>query len=401
MTVVEKDGLSPYHPVYNQPRPYLPAQGSLLSRPGLPPGNDAGLEALSKVIGHAADEAAHDHVPSPLENPDGQGRQRPMRRIWNLPVVELKAYQDIDEARSVGLVTSAPAWSAVSGRLGHLHVASHMEVTEAIVQHWEGIAKGNLERDRCEVLYAVGGGLAADAAKYFACQLDLPLVCLPTALSVDAFLTAASGIRRDGCVTYIETKPPETLILDLDVIAAAPSSIRSAGITDVLSIATGCWDWRFAHERGQNPPDMEFIPFVYDNAQSILQGALDCSEAAGRGEPQGLKQLYDCLALEVQLCNQIGHARPEEGSEHYFAYCVENLVGPGLPHGDLVGPGILITARLQGQDAAPLKKALTDCHVPLGGIAEEMTQRALRQLPNFCRKHGLPYGIAHTLDERS
>ena len=56
----------------------------------------------------------------------------------------------------------------------------------------------------------MGGGLAADAAKYIARQLGLPMACLPTALSVDAFLTAASGIRRDGCVTYIETKPPET-----------------------------------------------------------------------------------------------------------------------------------------------------------------------------------------------
>ncbi|MFQ5435295.1 MAG: hypothetical protein ACE5FD_10510 [Anaerolineae bacterium] len=41
--------------------------------------------------------------------------------------------------------------------------------------------------------------------------------------------------------------------------------------------------------------------------------------------------------MEVQLCNQIGHARPEEGSEHYFAYAVENVMGKGLPHGDLVG----------------------------------------------------------------
>jgi glycerol-1-phosphate dehydrogenase [NAD(P)+] len=324
-----------------------------------------------------------------------------MKRIWSLPTVELKAYRDIDEARAVGLVTSAPAWNAVSGQLGHLHVASHMEVTEATTQHWEAVARGSLAKDRCEVIYAVGGGLAADAAKYIARQFGLPMVCLPTALSVDAFLTAASGIRRDGCVTYIETKPPETLILDLDVIAAAPPSIRSAGITDLLSIATGCWDWRFAHERGRNPPGMEFIPFVHDIAQSILQGALDCAEAAGRGDPQGLKQLYDCLALEVQLCNQIGHARPEEGSEHYFAYCVENLVGPGLPHGDLVGPGILIIARLQGRASAPLEKALADGNVPLTGLSAETIQRTLDLLPEYCRRHGLAFGIAHTMDGSS
>ena len=58
----------------------------------------------------------------------------------------------------------------------------------------------------------------------------------------------------------METKVPETLILDLDTIAKTPASIRAAGITDVMSIATGAWDWKFAHERGMNPAGMEFIP---------------------------------------------------------------------------------------------------------------------------------------------
>lgn len=42
-----------------------------------------------------------------------------------------------------------------------------------------------------EVVYAVGGGLTADAAKYYPCKLYPPLVVLPTAVSVDAFIIAA------------------------------------------------------------------------------------------------------------------------------------------------------------------------------------------------------------------
>ncbi|MCK7467103.1 MAG: iron-containing alcohol dehydrogenase [Desulfosudis oleivorans] len=87
-------------------------------------------------------------------------------------------------------------------------------------------------------------------------------------------------------VYYIETKPPENLILDIDVMANAPSTIRAAGITDVMSIATGSWDWKFAHERGQNPAGMKFIPWVYDNAQSILNGVLDCA-GSSRARRQG------------------------------------------------------------------------------------------------------------------
>ena len=328
---------------------------------------------------------------------DMDGTKTLMKNIWNLPKVDLIPFSEIDEKRPVLLVTSTPAWNAVKSSLCGLNITETIEVTEATPEYWDGL-QSSIENHKSEIVYAVGGGLVADAAKYISVKLNLPLAVLPTALSVDAFITAASGIRRDGCVYYIETKVPENLILDLDTITKAPTSIRAAGITDVISIATGAWDWKFAHERGRNPAGMEFIPWVYDNAQSILSGVLDCAEAAGSGDRDGLKTLFDCLCMEVQLCNQIGHSRPEEGSEHYFAYCVENHMGHGLPHGDLVGPGILIMSKLQEQAAGPLEAALRACHIPLDGIPQSVIERTLAELPSYCLEHNLAYGIAHELE---
>jgi glycerol-1-phosphate dehydrogenase [NAD(P)+] len=316
----------------------------------------------------------------------------------NLPVASFSPFSEIDEKRPVLLVTSAPAWNAVQGRLQGLRITARLEPLEATKTAWDSLL-ASVKGTPAQVLYSVGGGLTADAAKYIATHLNLPLVVLPTALSVDAFLTASSGIRQDGCVQYIPTKVPDKLILDFDVITAAPDWIRAAGITDVLSIATGCWDWKFAHEKGKNPAGMEFIPWVYDNAQTILRGAIDCAEAAGRGNRLGLKSLYDCLVMEVQLCNQIGHARPEEGSEHYFAYCAEQFTGPGWPHGDLVGPGILLMAERQGQDIHPYEVALKACNIPLDRIPPDAVRRTITQLPDYCRKHALPFGIAHVQEE--
>jgi glycerol-1-phosphate dehydrogenase [NAD(P)+] len=318
-----------------------------------------------------------------------------MRKIWNLPVIEFTPFNEIEEKRPVLLVTSAPAWDAVKGIL-HLNVTERVEPITANLKDWDGL-QSKMNRNNSEVVYAVGGGLAADAAKYMAVKLCLPLVVLPTALSVDAFVTSASGVRKNGCVYYIETKSPERLVLDFDVIAAAPAAIRTAGICDVLSIATGCWDWKYAQVNGKNSPGMEFIPWVHENAMSILRGALDCAEAAGEADRHGLKQLLDVLCMEVQLCNQIGHSRPEEGTEHYFAYAVENHIGHGLPHGELVGPGILIAAGLQDQDPADLESAMRLCNVPLDRIPGSMVDQTLRKLPSYCQKHGLAYGIAHDL----
>ena len=312
--------------------------------------------------------------------------------IWNLPPTQFMPFAEIEESREVALVKSGPAWQAVRDKL-HIPIRSAVEVTEASQGHWDSLA-AQLHGD---VIYAVGGGLVVDAAKYIAVKKDLPLTCLPTALSVDAYLTWASGIRQGGCVYYLETKPPDSLLVDLEVLAAAPAFIRAAGLCDVLSIATGLWDWRFAEERGKNPPGMEHIPWVDKAAQAILDGALDCAEAAGQGDSDGLKQLLDCLAMEVQLCNQIGHSRPEEGSEHYFAYAVENEMGKGLPHGDLVGPAILLIAGKQGQESSSLEKALEASYIPLSNIPADVVESTFRRLPAYVREHNLPYGIAHEL----
>jgi glycerol-1-phosphate dehydrogenase [NAD(P)+] len=314
-------------------------------------------------------------------------------KIWPLPHIEIAPLKEQIENHRVALVTSFPAWNAVKDLL-HLPLAVQVEVTEATCEHWDNL-EAAIDPHRAEVLYSVGGGLASDAGKYLSARLGLPLVCVPTALTVDAFLTWASGVRRDGCVVYIETKTPDRLLVDFDVLKAAPVPLRAAGITDVLSIATGLWDWKFAEGRHQNPPQMAYLPWAAAVAEMILESALDCAEAAGRGDPAGLKQLLDCLCMEVQLCNQIGHARPEEGSEHYFAYAVENLVGKGLPHGDLVGPGILLMAERQGQDPVRLESALRTCHIPLDRIPPPRIAETLRILPAYVRTHHLPYGIAH------
>ncbi len=324
---------------------------------------------------------------------EGSGVTEGSDRIWPVPQMTFAPLAELQEERPVALVTSEPAWKAVADGLC-LPVAWRVEPLEATLDHWEALS-ADLQG---EVVYAVGGGLAADMGKYVAAQRHLPLICVPTALSVDAFLTWASGVRRGGCVRYVETKPPDRLVIDWTVLGAAPAPIRAAGVCDVLSIATGSWDWRFAETKGRNPPGMAYVPWVDRAAAAILQGAVDCAEAAGRGDRDGLKQLLDCLVMEVQLCNQIGHSRPEEGSEHYFAYAVEAEMGKGLPHGDLVGPGILLMAERQGQDVVPLRRALEACHIPLGSIPIRVVERTLCALPGYVRHHGLPYGIAHELE---
>jgi len=99
-----------------------------------------------------------------------------MKVIWNLPKVHLISLDALEEKRPVALVYSGPAWQAVATKL-HLPVIWKAEVFEATVANWDSLAEGL----QGEVVYAVGGGLTADAAKYMANKFALPLVVIPTA----------------------------------------------------------------------------------------------------------------------------------------------------------------------------------------------------------------------------
>ena len=312
--------------------------------------------------------------------------------IWNLPRIDVLPVSEIGEQRDVALVYSQAALEAVGHRLD-LPVASRGEATQATEASFRAIAEGVFG----DVVYAVGGGVAVDAAKFVGKLKDLPVVSIPTALTVDAFFTWASGVRAAGCVKYIETGPPDRVIIDFEILGAAPEPLRAAGVCDLLSIATGSWDWRFANEKGKLDRDTAYIEWADRTAGSILEAAIDCAEAAGRGDREGLKQLVDCLALEVQLCNQIGHSRPEEGSEHYFAYLAEQIASRPHPHGDLVGPGILVAAFLQGQAIEPLKRALLAARVPLTHLTDTEIRDTLKALPDYVVRHDLAFGIAHTI----
>lgn len=240
----------------------------------------------------------------------------------------------------------------------------------ATISAWEELGQNIGATD---VVVSVGGGTCVDAAKWIAAKRRVPLVCIPSALTVDAFFTGWSGFREAGCVQYTRTTPPALIVCDLAVLAAAPQRIRAAGICDVLSIATGLNDWRYAVEHGKCSDENRYDPMAAKMAEAILEATYGCAGSAGRGEEKGIRRLLDVLSLEVTMCNQIGHSRPEEGSEHFLCYCIENLDDSGkrYTHAELVGPSQLVISTLQGdaENTAKTRQAYKDAGLSLTEVS--------------------------------
>jgi len=316
---------------------------------------------------------------------------------WNLPRIEMMSLTRLREERPVALITGRRSWNAVSDMLD-LPLVIQAEPFTADYTYLETLAGGLPPQAR--VVYGVGGGLAADVAKYVAWKNNLPCVLIPTALSVDGFFTALVAVRQDGVVQYQSTGPVEKVVIDMDVISGAPAYIRGTGIVEILSMTTGLLDWRYAAERKRNTPEERFQPWAAGIAAAVAQQAYKIAGGVGAGRPESLRNLLDLICIEVQLTNQLGHNRPQEGSEQYFAYAIEPYVArtASVPYADLVGPGILIAAALHNQNTAPIKETLISAGVRLDQLTEADTIRTLQNLPAYARQHNLPYSIVHDAD---
>jgi glycerol-1-phosphate dehydrogenase [NAD(P)+] len=320
-----------------------------------------------------------------------------MTTIWTLPLIEIEAISAVQETRPTALLTGKTTWDRIGDRVD-LPLVVQSEPHTARRDFMDMLADGL--PPQVEVIYAIGGGLVADVGKYVGWKRNLPVTLVPTALSVDGFFTSLVAVREGGTVGYEITGPAERVIIDWEIVSTAPAHLRGTGIAEILSIVTGLLDWRYAAERNMNPPEERFLPWAAGLAAGIAQQAFKIARGVGEGKVDSLRNLLDLICMEVQLTNQLGHNRPQEGAEQYFAYAIEPKVARsrGVPYADLIGPGILISAALHGQNIEPIRETLVAAGIRLDQLKSDDIVETLRMLPGYVRRHDLPYSIVHDLD---
>jgi glycerol-1-phosphate dehydrogenase [NAD(P)+] len=251
-------------------------------------------------------------------------------------------------------------------------------------------------------VFGFGGGMALDHAKYTAWHLGLPLVLVPSILSVDAGYTRAIGVREGSKVRYLGDARPLHLLVDFDLLQAAPPLLNKAGLGDVASIFTALWDWREAGRRLGEAYD----PHVAAEARQVLDRLFAAGSDLREVTERGLYELSEGYVAEVRLCEQVGNSRPEEGSEHYLAYCLESLTHRPYVHGQLIAACIALAGHAQGQDLGPflafVEEVGLDCRLKtLRSSAEEMRAALLEVKDYVTRETALLPGVFHFRDALS
>ena len=184
-----------------------------------------------------------------------------------------------------------------------------------------------------------------DVAKWIHWRRGLPLVQIPTLPSVNACFTRMTALRDAGRVRYEGDAVPDIVLVDYRIFQDAPADLVRAGIGDVLSCHTALWDWRLGVLAGHE------IPWHDESAGASLRyldGLRTAADGIHEVSEDGIRSLMELHREIGWRCHELQHARFEEGSEHFFAYCFEDVTGRTILHGELVTLGVLIMSAVQG-----------------------------------------------------
>lgn len=290
------------------------------------------------------------------------------------------------------ILTQEEAWQGVKDYFQSSNLQIHF-VTTMDYQQVENISQSFRKGT---AVFGIGGGMALDHAKFSSAYLSLPLVLIPTILSVDAAYTKETAVRKDNRVQYVGEVYPEHLLIDYGILQKAPKILNRAGTGDIMSIFTALWDWREAHNRLGEKYDAE----VAEQSTMIIKKMVDHVHDLREMNEIGIFTLSQAYVDEVSLCAKVGNARPEEGSEHYIAYCLESLTKRSYIHGQLIGCCILIAGAYQGQDIKRMADFFSNLQLDvslkaIGTTKEEMKQALINMGSYIEKEKQLLPGIFH------
>ncbi|MBN2150144.1 MAG: sn-glycerol-1-phosphate dehydrogenase [Candidatus Lokiarchaeota archaeon] len=206
-------------------------------------------------------------------------------------------------------------------------------------------ARHCISRDT-RLLLAVGSGTITDITRFIASEMHVPFVSIPTAPSVDGFVSSVSAIITQGLKTSYPASPPCAVVADLDVLASAPDEMKAAGFGDLLGKSTARMDWELSRVMNKEYHCARTACMV----QTALDGCVRAFRLKKGYDEEMVHALIEGLLWSSLSAAMVGSTRPISGSEHHVSHFLEmkGLSGhvPEHLHGETVAVGTYIVSAL-------------------------------------------------------
>ena len=189
----------------------------------------------------------------------------------------------------------------------------------------------------CDLILGVGSGVVNDIGKIIANLTNRQYVIFGTAPSMDGYASATSSTIRDSLKVSLDSRVPDTVIGDLDILAQAPMRMILSGLGDMLAKYIS-----IAHIiNGEY-----YCERVAELVNEGLAACMDNLAGIAKRDKSAIAAVMNGMVLSGIAANYAGVSRPASGMEHYLSHiCDMRGVEFGLPfdlHGIQCGAATVI-----------------------------------------------------------
>lgn len=193
-----------------------------------------------------------------------------------------------------------------------------------------------------EAVAGIGGGQTIDVTKFAAHMAGIPMVAVSTSLSHDGICSPISTLRHESGTGSYGVAMPVAVIVDLDRVRAAPGTLATAGVGDVLANLCAIADWELASADLGEKVDGLAVAMARSAAQAVLH------QPGSARSDEFLTVLAESLILSGMAMAVAGDSRPGSGSEHEIMHAINQLFPGTASHGELAGAGAVFCTFLRG-----------------------------------------------------
>ena len=196
----------------------------------------------------------------------------------------------------------------------------------------------------CDLLLAVGSGTIHDITRYVAYEKGLQFVSVPTAPSVDGYVSSVCAMTWKGVKRTLTAVPPLALVADSDVVTGAPLKMINSGIGDMLGKYTALFDWKISSMlTGEY-----YCDYVASLMKSALEQVVSNIEKIKTRDIHAIESLTYGLVLSGLVMQMTGNSRPASGAEHHISHLIEMGVvskNNTALHGEKVGVATVLVLK--------------------------------------------------------
>jgi glycerol-1-phosphate dehydrogenase [NAD(P)+] len=213
-----------------------------------------------------------------------------------------------------------------------------------------------------DFVIGLGGGRSVDVAKMTAFKLNKPFISVPTSASHDGISSPFVSIRGTDKPHSVKVNTPIGVLADTHLLSEAPLRLLASGCGDLVAKLTAVKDWELARDEKNEYFGTYAANLAYMSAKIILDGS---GKLLHKKNGCGIRTIVEALISAGVAACIAGSSRPCSGAEHLFSHALEYIVGQncGL-HGERVGLGTIMMAKLHGLDWERIVKTLENVGAP-------------------------------------